>query len=159
MNVACTRFECNLNCIYNLTFYRFLRFILKKNRRYLIAVLSILIYSVILSIFIVMLIDPAERIMGVDKLIHFGVFSIISYFLYFSFSYQEKIWFVKKHRTVLTLVIASAIGIGIEFLQILTPTMSTNIYDMIANLSGAMFTLLIIKYLPNRIKKLKRISI
>ena len=106
-----------------------------------------------------MLVDPSEKIMGVDKLIHFGVFSIFSYFLYFGFSYQEKIWFLKKHRTVLTLAIASAIGIAIEFLQILTPTMSTSVYDMIANLSGAIFTVLVIKYLPNRIKKLKRISI
>lgn len=106
-----------------------------------------------------MLVDPSEKIMGVDKLIHFGVFSIFSYFLYFGFSYQEKIWFLKKHRTKLTLIIASTIGISIEFLQLLTPSYSTSINDMFANLSGAIFTVLIIKYLPNRIKKLKRISI
>ena len=106
-----------------------------------------------------MLVDPSESMMGIDKLIQFGVFSILSYFLFFGFSYQEKIWFLKKHRTGLTLIIASIIGIGIELLQLLTPARSTNIDDMIANLSGAIFTVLIIKYLPNRIKKLKRVSI
>lgn len=134
-------------------------YIIKKNKYYLIAVLSLLVYIVLFSIFVVMLVDPSESIMGIDKLIHFGVFSILSYFLFFGFSYQEKIWFLKKHRTGLTLMIASIIGIGIELLQLLTPTRSTNMNDMIANLSGAIFTVLIIKYLPNRIKKLKRVSI
>lgn len=106
-----------------------------------------------------MLADPSESVLGVDKLFHFGAFSILSYFLFFGFSYQEKIWFLKKHRTGLTLVITSIIGIGIELLQILTPTRSTNTDDMIANLTGAIFTVLVIKFLPKRIKKLKRVSI
>lgn len=106
-----------------------------------------------------MLIDPSEELMAIDKLTHFSVFSLLSYFVYFTFSYQEKVWFFKKHRTILTIIFTSIIGIAIELLQLLTPNRSTNIYDVMANLSGIVFTLLIIKYLPERIKKLKRVSI
>lgn len=136
-----------------------LLYTIKKNRLYLIAVFSILVYCVLFSIFIVLLFDPKEKILSVDKLLHFGVFSVLSYFLYFLFSYQEKIWFIKKHRTNLTLIIACSIGVGIEFLQLLTPAYSTSVNDMFANLCGAIFTVLVIKYLPKKIKKLRKVSI
>ncbi|MBS4034928.1 MAG: VanZ family protein [Ignavibacterium sp.] len=97
--------------------------------------------------------------MSIDKLVHFGVFSMLTYFLFFTFSYQEKIWFIKKHRTGLTVIVASLIGIGVEVYQLYNPTRSFNVNDMIANLSGALFTVVLIKYLPKRIKKLRKYSV
>ncbi|HSL89262.1 MAG TPA: VanZ family protein [Ignavibacteriaceae bacterium] len=134
-------------------------YLVKKNKLYLLAVFGILAYCTLFSIFIVLLFDPSEKILSIDKLAHFGVFSLLTYFIFFTFSYQEKIWFIKKHRTGLTVIVASLIGIGIEVYQLYTPTRSFNVNDMIANLSGALFTVLLIKYLPKKIKKLRKYSV
>jgi VanZ family protein len=136
-----------------------LLYLVKKNKLYLLAVFGILAYCTLFSIFIVLLFDPSEKILSVDKLAHFGVFSLLTYFIFFTFSYQEKIWFIKKHRTGLTVIVALLIGIGIEVYQLYTPTRSFNVNDMIANLSGALFTVLLIKYLPKKIKKLRKYSV
>lgn len=134
-------------------------YLVKKNKAYLLAVFGILAYCTLFSIFIVLLFDPSEKILSIDKLVHFGVFSMLTYFLFFTFSYQEKIWFIKKHRTGLTVIVASLIGIGVEVYQLYNPTRSFNVNDMIANLSGALFTVVLIKYLPKRIKKLRKYSV
>jgi len=136
-----------------------LLYLVKKNKAYLLAVFGILAYCTLFSIFIVLLFDPSEKILSIDKLVHFGVFSMLTYFLFFTFSYQEKIWFIKKHRTGLTVIVASLIGIGVEVYQLYNPTRSFNVNDMIANLSGALFTVVLIKYLPKRIKKLRKYSV
>lgn len=105
-----------------------------------------------------MLLDPSEQSIS-DKFIHFGFFSLLSYIMYFALSYQDKLWFLKKHRTVITILFALLIGALIEIIQLYMPTRSSNIFDEIANLCGALFTILIIKYSPNKIKELKRIGI
>jgi VanZ family protein len=116
-------------------------------------------YPMVLLLVVIMLLDPSEKAFALDKLTHFGAFSILSYLIYFAISYQDKIWFLKKHRTVMTILFALFIGASIEIIQLYMPTRSTNVFDEVANLCGILFTLLIIKYLPARIKKLKRFGI
>jgi len=113
----------------------------------------------ILLLVISMLLDPAEKAFALDKLTHFGVFSLLSYVIYFTLTYQDKVWFLKKHRQGLTIIFALLIGASIEFVQLYMPTRNTSIFDMIANLCGILFTVLIIKHSPKRIKNLKRYGI
>ena len=134
-------------------------YLFKKNRAYLIATFLIIFYPMILSLVIIMLLDPSEKAFALDKLTHFGAFSIITYFIYFILSYQNRIFYFKIHRTAMTILFALTIGATIEIIQLFMPTRSTNIFDMIANLSGILFTIPIIKYSPERIKKLKRYGI
>ncbi|MDP2362688.1 MAG: VanZ family protein, partial [Ignavibacteria bacterium] len=90
-----------------------------------------------------MLLDPDEKAFALDKLTHFGAFSLLSYFTYFVLSSQDKIWFLKKHRTAITILFALFLGALIEIIQLNMPTRSSNIFDEIANLCGISFTLLI----------------
>lgn len=133
--------------------------LIKKNKTYLIATFLMIFYPMVLLLVVIMLLDPSEKAFALDKLTHFGAFSILSYVIYFVISYQDKIWFLKKHRTVMTIIFALFIGASVEIIQLYMPTRSTNVFDEIANFCGILFTLLIIKYLPTRIKKLKRFGI
>lgn len=133
--------------------------LIKKNKTYLIATFLMIFYPMVLLLVVIMLLDPSEKAFALDKLTHFGAFSILSYVIYFAISYQDKIWFLKKHRTVMTIIFALFIGASVEIIQLYMPTRSTNVFDEIANFCGILFTLLIIKYLPTRIKKLKRFGI
>lgn len=134
-------------------------YIFKKNRAYLTATFLIIFYPMVILLIIIMLLDPSEKAFALDKLTHFGAFSVLTYVVYFVLSYQGKIVFLKVHRTAITILIALSIGASIEIIQLYMPNRSTNIYDMMANLCGILFTLLIIKHSPNRIKKLKRYGI
>lgn len=134
-------------------------YLLKKNRAYLISTFLIIFYPMIIILVISMLLDPAEKAFALDKLTHFAIFSLLTYVIYFTFSYQDKVWFLKKHRQSLTIIFALLIGASIEFIQLYMPTRNTSIFDMIANLCGILFTVLIIKYSPRRIKNLKRYGI
>ena len=130
-----------------------------KNRAYLFSTFLIIFYPMVLFIVIIMMLDPSEKAIALDKLTHYGSFSLLSYFIYFILSYQDKIWFLKKHRTVLTILFALFIGASIEIVQLYMPNRSSSIFDMIADLCGILFTVLIIKYSPKSIKKLKRFGI
>jgi VanZ family protein len=106
-----------------------------------------------------MFIDPEEKSIGFDKLLHYSFFSILSFFVYFTLCYQNKMWFLKKHRTVITLVTVLLLGASIEIIQLYIPGRSTNIFDMIANLFGALFTIFIIKRAPKGIRDLKKVGV
>ncbi len=130
-----------------------------KNRAYLFSTFLIIFYPMIVFIVIIMLLDPSEKAIALDKLTHYAFFSLLSYVIYFVLTYQDKIWFLKKHRTGLTILFALFIGAVIEIIQLSMPNRSSNILDMIADLCGILFTVLIIKYSPKSIKKLKRFGI
>ena len=134
-------------------------YLIKKNKAYLISLFLIIFYAIIFLLVIIMIIDPDEKEFAFDKLQHFSFFSIISYFIYFFLSYQDKIFFLKIHRTALTIIFGLCVGASIEIYQLYLPNRSTSVYDMMANLGGILFTIFIIKYSPNRIKKLKRYGI
>lgn len=134
-------------------------YLFKKNRAYLFSMFLIIFYPMVLLLVIIMLLAPTEKAFALDKLLHFAAFSVLSYFIYFILLYQDKIWSLKKHRTVLTIIIGLSVGASIEIVQLYMPNRSSNMYDMMANFFGILFTILIIKHSPKRIKKLKRYGI
>lgn len=134
-------------------------YLFKKNRAYLFSMFLIIFYPMVFLLVISMLLDPTEKAFALDKLSHFAAFSVLSYFMYFILTYQDKIWFFKKHRTVLTIIFGLLVGASIEIVQLYLPNRSTNIFDMVANLCGILFTVFIIKHSPKRINKLKRYGI
>lgn len=131
----------------------------KKNRTYLLFTFSLVVYLTIIVSFLLMLIDPSEKSISEDKFVHFGIFSLLTFFIYYFLTFQSKVWFFKKHRTILTIILSFLIGGTIEYIQLFIPNRSTNIYDMIANLCGTLLTVLTIKNLPKSIKSLQKYSI
>ena len=134
-------------------------YLFKKNRAYLFSMFLIIFYPMVFLLVISMLLDPTEKAFALDKLSHFAAFSVLSYFIYFILTYQDKIWFLKKHRTAFTIIFCLSVGASIEIVQLYMPNRSTNVFDMMANLCGILFTIFIIKHSPKRIKKLKRYGI
>ncbi|HEX7356283.1 MAG TPA: VanZ family protein [Ignavibacteriaceae bacterium] len=134
-------------------------YLFKKNRAYLTATFFMIFYAIVFLLAVIMILDPMEKEFAFDKLTHFSIFSLMSYFIYFVFAYQDKIWFFKKHRTALTILLALAVGTSIEIVQLYMPTRTSSIYDVMADLSGTLFTILVIKYSPQRVKKLKRYGV
>jgi VanZ family protein len=134
-------------------------YLFKKNKAYLFSLFLLIFYAIVFLLVIIMIIDPDEKEFAFDKLQHFSVFSILTYFIYFILSYQDKIFFLKIHRTALSIIFGLCAGASIEIVQLYLPNRSSSMYDMMADLSGILFTILIIKYSPNRIKKLKKYGI
>lgn len=134
-------------------------YLFKKNKAYLISLFLIIFYAIIFLLVIIMIIDPDEKEFAFDKLQHFSVFSILTYFIYFILSYQDKIFFLKIHRTAITIIFALSVGVSIELIQLYMPNRSSSVFDVMADLWGILFTILIIKHSPKRIKKLKKYGI
>ena len=134
-------------------------YLFKKNRAYLFSMFLIIFYPMVLLLVISMLLDPTEKAFALDKLSHFAAFSVLSYFIFFILSYQDKIWFLKKHRTALTILFCLSVGAAIEIVQLSMPNRSSSLFDLMADLSGILFTIFIIKHSPKRINKLKRYGI
>ena len=62
-----------------------------KNRAYLFSTFLIIFYPMIVFIVIIMLLDPSEKAIALDKLTHYAFFSLLSYVIYFVLTYQDKI--------------------------------------------------------------------
>jgi VanZ family protein len=134
-------------------------YLFNKNRAYLFSMFLIIFYPMVLVLVISMLLDPTEKDFALDKLTHIAVFSMLTFFVYFIILYQDKFWFIKKHRTLFTILIGLCIGTAIEIVQIFMANRTSSIYDLMADLCGILFTVLIINHTPQRIKKLKRYGI
>jgi len=134
-------------------------YLFKKNKAYLISIFLLIFYAIVFLLVMIIIIDPDEKKFAFDKLQHFSFFSIISYFIYFFLSYQDKIFFLKIHRTTITILFALSVGVSIELVQLYMPNRSSSIYDVMADFWGILFTILIIKHSPKRIKKLKKYGI
>ncbi len=131
-------------------------YLIKKNKAYLLATLLIIVYSIAFLLILIMLLDPAEKAFAFDKLQHFSAFSLFSYLVYFLLSYQDKNLFLKIHRTSITIIVGLMVGVSIEIVQLFLPDSSSSIFDVFADFCGVLFTIIIIKYSPKPIKKLKR---
>lgn len=84
-------------------------------------------------------IDTGIKIPHLDKLAHFGVFTVLTGLLHFSYKLTAK----------RQLYIWAIYGAGIEFLQGLTPTRSPEFLDFIADMFGVIAVLLILPKLSS----------
>jgi VanZ family protein len=131
--------------------------LLNKNRLYLFITFMIVIYLAALFLLFIKLYDPNGKFIAGDKYFHFVSFSLFSFLVYFIFSFQKKVPFLNKHRAVITVLLSALIGAVIEYIQYYIPDRTVNIYDWIANILGSLFTVLIIRYIPKGIKRMRRI--
>lgn len=87
-----------------------------------------------------------------DKFAHFGVYAIFSCFLVPVFPVRSNL----KMALILSLLVSIALGVGFEYLQLLSTKRSKEYTDMIANSLGAI-TGLFAYLLMVRKKKLEQI--
>ncbi len=94
---------------------------------------------------------PESKLLSYDKLAHIGVFALFSGLLLFG---ALKTNFLGKTKTSLiawSLTISIVYSAGLEFLQNFSPGRSTDLYDLIANVAGAIFGVLVF-YIFNKNK-------
>lgn len=86
---------------------------------------------------------PESKLLSYDKLAHIGVFAILSGL--FTFGALKNRLFSKSKISLITssLTICIVYSAGLEFLQQYAPGRSTDLYDLIANVVGAIFGVLV----------------
>jgi VanZ family protein len=128
--------------------------LLEKNHKYLLNI-PLIIYWIIL--FILTSLPSSEAItIGVnDKIEHFGAYGLLSGILYLNLHFQQKFNFLKKFPAVFTILIASFYGLLDELHQLFVPGRSADVLDWIADFSGAVIAVIIIRILLDKLKKVE----
>jgi len=119
--------------------------LLEKYRVYLVYI-PLVLYGIILVILTILPENDAIKSNSPDKFYHFGAYGLLSFILYFTLFFQNKILIFKKYTAVFTLLFTSLFGTLNELNQIFIPGRSANIFDVIANFLGSLLTVLIIKF-------------
>ena len=94
---------------------------------------------------------PESKLLSYVKLAHLGVFALLSGLLLFGGFKTKVLGKTKTSLLVQSLTISIVYSAGLEFLQQFSPGRSTDIYDLIANVAGAIFGVLVF-YIFNKNK-------
>jgi VanZ family protein len=92
---------------------------------------------------------------GVDKYYHLGAYGFLTFILYFTLTFQDRIFLFKKYSASFTLLLTSIFGILNEMHQLFIPSRSFNKLDLLANIFGSVLVLIIIKFSLKIIRILK----
>lgn len=82
-----------------------------------------------------------------DKIEHFGAYGLLSVFLYLNLLFQNKFEVFKKYSATFTVLIASIYGLLDELHQILVPGRSAEFLDWLADFSGSVVAVIILRLL------------
>ncbi len=95
---------------------------------------------------------PAIPVRNIDKLAHFGFHFGFTSLWFFYFTAKN---IVKKDKKIIIIIFISVIyGIGIEIAQQkFTTTRKADFFDILANLTGAVFGILFSNYFKKELKK------
>ena len=122
-------------------------------------VISLLIFSLMTAMIVESSQPPLPLLSlmdGFDKIAHFSAFSCLGLLicaLSFKLSSKEKIGLFS-----MPLLISTAFGVIEESYQTLIPTRTSSIYDLIADILGAMFAIIISNQIARLIRKRSNIS-
>lgn len=75
-----------------------------------------------------------------DKLEHFAEYVIFSTIVFITISQYRK-----TDQYIITILVSSVVGIFTEIIQLSTTTRTASIFDYLADLSGALFAMLVIR--------------
>lgn len=117
--------------------------------------IPLILYGIVLVILTILPGNDVIKSNSPDKFYHFGAYGLLSFILYFTLFFQNKILIFKRYTAVFTLLFASLFGVLNELNQIFIPGRSANMLDMIANFLGSLLTILIIKFSLKILKSFK----
>lgn len=93
---------------------------------------------------------PDSKLFSYDKLAHLGVFAILSALLMFGASRSKLFGKSRISLIVYPIMISITYSAGLEFLQRFSPGRASDLYDLIANIAGAICGVLVF-YIFNKI--------
>jgi VanZ family protein len=89
-----------------------------------------------------------------DKIVHFGIYSVLATSFYYSLRNQKKVSIFSEHAFLFSIVLSVLYGIIDEVHQYFVPNRTCDIFDVFANSVGALFAILsIFIYLKFRKKE------
>jgi VanZ family protein len=80
---------------------------------------------------------PDLSIFRFDKVIHFGVYFVFAFLLYRAFRYQTRFPVLAHHAAIVTIAAVILFGASDEFHQFFVPGRQADIFDLIADTTGA----------------------
>jgi VanZ family protein len=89
---------------------------------------------------------PDLKIFSYDKLIHFGVFLVLAFLTYRSLIHHTRFPHIARNPFLYTVLIVAAYGAFDEIHQFIVPGRNPDIFDFLADSSGALFAVLIAHY-------------
>lgn len=124
---------------------------LEKHHKYLFNI-PLIIYWLILFLLTSLPSSSAITIGVSDKIGHFGAYGLLSGILYLNLFFQNKFKVLKKYPATFTVLIASFYGLLDELHQLFVPGRSAEIFDWVADFSGAVVGVLITRYLLKKLQ-------
>jgi VanZ family protein len=96
---------------------------------------------------------PEVEFFEADKLIHILIYGVLSLLCYIFLIHQQKFPVLFSNPFVFTILICSLYGLTDEVHQLYVPLRNGNVYDWIADITGVILTVFLIKYfLKSRLK-------
>ncbi len=93
---------------------------------------------------------PKIEIWSSDKIVHMGVYGLLTALCYISLIHQDKFLFLLKHALLFSVIISSLYGATDEFHQLFVLYRDCEFWDWLANFAGAVIMALLIKYYLSR---------
>jgi VanZ family protein len=93
---------------------------------------------------------PKIEIWGADKIVHMGVYGLLTALCYISLIHQEKFPLLLKNTLLFSVIISSFYGATDEFHQLFVFYRDCEFWDWLANFAGALIMALLIKYYLSR---------
>ncbi len=97
---------------------------------------------------------PQVDIINADKILHMGIYGLLAMLCYISLIHIEKVNTFTANPFTWTLIIGSLYGASDEFHQLFVPKRSCDIWDWVADTSGVIIAVILIKYFLSRKMKL-----
>jgi len=83
---------------------------------------------------------------GVDKYYHLGAYGLLSFIVYFTLTFQDRISLFKRYSASFTLLLTSIFGLLNELHQLFIPSRTFNKFDLLANILGSLLMIIVIKF-------------
>ena len=83
---------------------------------------------------------------GVDKYYHLGAYGFLSFIVYFTLTFQNRISLFKRYSASFTLLLTSIFGMLNELHQLFIPSRTFNKFDLLANILGSLLMVIVIKF-------------
>jgi VanZ family protein len=96
---------------------------------------------------------PQVDIVNVDKILHMGIYGLLAMLCYISLIHTEKVNTFTANPLMWTLIIGSLYGVSDEFHQLFVPNRSCDFWDWVADASGVIIAVILIKnFLSKKMK-------
>ncbi len=97
---------------------------------------------------------PSITIFEFDKLVHSGIYLVLVYLMYYGWKKQSSFSFLHKSTILKILIITSSYGFIVEVMQeLFTADRHFDIFDALANASGAVVGCYISPYIKNKLSQ------